>query len=150
MNNRMTGIAVGFIFLFGLFILFTPRSGDHNADGSVLSHYVGKARAAQNKTKLMKIKAASAQFMAENGYSAPNLQVLVEQGFLNDSDTRDDQGNPLAYSPQGSTVPPAASGMVTMSKSCGKCQKAVANTSKVGDRCPHCGVVWGREVTHRM
>lgn len=28
---------------------------------------------------------------------------------------------------------------------CGKCGKQVSPDSKVGDRCPHCGVIWGRE-----
>ena len=32
-----------------------------------------------------------------------------------------------------------------LSASCGKCGRAVAATSRVGQRCPHCGVVWGRE-----
>jgi uncharacterized protein YgiM (DUF1202 family) len=36
----------------------------------------------------------------------------------------------------------------TESKNCGKCQKEVSIYSKVGDRCPHCGVVWGKENTH--
>lgn len=35
----------------------------------------------------------------------------------------------------------------TTSKSCGKCGKSVSASSKVGDKCPHCGVVWGRENT---
>lgn len=35
----------------------------------------------------------------------------------------------------------------TQSKSCGSCGKAVSNNSQVGMRCPHCGVVWGRENT---
>ena len=36
----------------------------------------------------------------------------------------------------------------TTSKSCGKCGKSVSANSKIGDRCPHCGVIWGRENTH--
>lgn len=35
----------------------------------------------------------------------------------------------------------------TESKSCGSCGKAVSVKSKVGDRCPHCGVRWGYENT---
>jgi predicted RNA-binding Zn-ribbon protein involved in translation (DUF1610 family) len=34
-----------------------------------------------------------------------------------------------------------------LSANCGKCGRAVAATSRVGQRCPHCGVVWGRENT---
>ena len=33
----------------------------------------------------------------------------------------------------------------TKSKSCGNCGKTVSNNSRIGMRCPHCGVVWGRE-----
>ena len=33
------------------------------------------------------------------------------------------------------------------SKSCGKCGNSVSVNSKIGDRCPHCGVTWGRENT---
>jgi hypothetical protein len=35
----------------------------------------------------------------------------------------------------------------TVSKKCGKCQKPVSSSSKVGDICPHCGVRWGYENT---
>ena len=38
---------------------------------------------------------------------------------------------------------------VTESKSCGSCGGIVSKTAKVGDRCPHCGVTWGRENTTR-
>ena len=33
------------------------------------------------------------------------------------------------------------------SASCGKCGGAVSANSRVGQRCPHCGVIWGRENT---
>lgn len=36
----------------------------------------------------------------------------------------------------------------TESKSCGSCQKEVSVNSKVGMRCPHCGVRWGHENSH--
>lgn len=35
----------------------------------------------------------------------------------------------------------------TSSKTCGKCNKPVSVDSKVGMRCPHCGVRWGTENT---
>lgn len=35
----------------------------------------------------------------------------------------------------------------TESKKCGACKKKVSNNSRVGMRCPHCGVEWGRENT---
>lgn len=42
-----------------------------------------------------------------------------------------------------------AQNWVTESKSCGSCGGIVSKTAKVGDRCPHCGVIWGRENTTR-
>lgn len=36
----------------------------------------------------------------------------------------------------------------TVSKQCGKCGREVSASAKVGDRCPHCGVRWGRESSH--
>lgn len=33
----------------------------------------------------------------------------------------------------------------TVSATCGSCGKAVSANSKVGDRCPYCGVIWGSE-----
>ena len=36
----------------------------------------------------------------------------------------------------------------TITKSCGSCGGAVSRYAKVGDKCPHCGAIWGRENTH--
>lgn len=36
----------------------------------------------------------------------------------------------------------------TISKSCGSCGGAVSSSSRIGQRCPHCGVIWGKENTH--
>jgi predicted RNA-binding Zn-ribbon protein involved in translation (DUF1610 family) len=44
-------------------------------------------------------------------------------------------------------VPAAAQTYHTISKHCEKCGGAVSIDSKVGDTCPHCGVVWGGEHT---
>jgi predicted RNA-binding Zn-ribbon protein involved in translation (DUF1610 family) len=41
-----------------------------------------------------------------------------------------------------------AQSYTTTSKSCGKCGKSVSSNSKIGDKCPHCGVIWGRENSH--
>lgn len=37
----------------------------------------------------------------------------------------------------------------TTSKNCGKCSKSVSANAKIGDRYPHCGVIWGRENTSK-
>lgn len=41
-----------------------------------------------------------------------------------------------------------AQSYTTISKSCGSCGGAVSSSSRIGQRCPHCGVIWGRENTH--
>jgi hypothetical protein len=38
--------------------------------------------------------------------------------------------------------------VVTVGKSCVKCGKEVSLGANVGDRCPHCGVVWTAESQH--
>ena len=38
---------------------------------------------------------------------------------------------------------------LTTSASCGRCGKNVPSSSKAGDRCPHCGVTWGKESRYR-
>jgi len=38
---------------------------------------------------------------------------------------------------------------LTISKSCGHCGKRVSLLASVGDRCPHCGVIWSAESAHR-
>jgi hypothetical protein len=35
----------------------------------------------------------------------------------------------------------------TISASCGNCNEPVSANSKVGDQCPHCRVIWGKEHT---
>lgn len=42
-----------------------------------------------------------------------------------------------------------AQSFTTESKSCGSCHKPVSNDSRVGMRCPHCGVRWGYENEQR-
>ena len=41
-----------------------------------------------------------------------------------------------------------AQAYTTVSKSCGSCDGAVSSSSRIGQRCPHCGVIWGKENTH--
>lgn len=48
-----------------------------------------------------------------------------------------------------SSVAYSQSYYTTQSKSCGSCGKEVSINSTVGMRCPHCGVIWGRENEHR-
>lgn len=39
--------------------------------------------------------------------------------------------------------------MTTVSKNCGKCGGVVSSFAGIGERCPHCGVIWGNERTTR-
>ena len=48
-----------------------------------------------------------------------------------------------------SSVKVNAQAYTTVSKSCGSCGGAVSSSSRIGQRCPHCGVIWGRENTHK-
>jgi predicted RNA-binding Zn-ribbon protein involved in translation (DUF1610 family) len=47
------------------------------------------------------------------------------------------------------TLEISAQSYTTESKSCGSCQKEVSINSRIGMKCPHCGVVWGQENTSR-
>ena len=47
-----------------------------------------------------------------------------------------------------SSVKVNAQAYTTVSKSCGSCGGTVSSSSRIGQRCPHCGVVWGKENTH--
>jgi uncharacterized protein YgiM (DUF1202 family) len=38
-----------------------------------------------------------------------------------------------------------AQSYTTESKSCGSCHKEVSVNSRIGMKCPHCGVIWGKE-----
>ncbi len=45
------------------------------------------------------------------------------------------------------SFPETYTSTTTVSKSCGSCGGAVSSDSKIGMRCPHCGVRWGYENT---
>jgi hypothetical protein len=55
---------------------------------------------------------------------------------------------PNIQTPSMPGFPAAGSGMPgqqVIQKQCLSCKKIVSDSSKAGDRCPHCGVVWGYE-----
>ena len=130
-----------------LFFLMTFKTSEEvamicNIKEKILSH--------QDQAKLKMIDSAVAIYIAENGDSPASLDDLVEQQYLSDQDIVDRNGQKIAYTPENiSPGSSSSSGMSITSKSCGKCGKGVPNSSKVGDQCPHCGVIWGLErVTH--
>lgn len=41
-----------------------------------------------------------------------------------------------------------AQSYTSVSKTCGACGGIVSTNARVGQRCPHCGVIWGRENSH--
>jgi len=142
-NNKMIqpGLS-GFIILVLLLIVCGCRGNSGN-EGS-LNQMVEKARSMQDQAKLKMIESAVAQYSAEYGQSPESLHDLVAEGYLGPDSIKDHQGRQFSYTPE---LYSDDMGITTMSKSCGACGKGVSSSSKVGDRCPHCGVVWGYEQT---
>ncbi|MBN1408048.1 MAG: hypothetical protein JW956_09670 [Calditrichaceae bacterium] len=93
-----------------------------------------------NKAKIKMIETAVKMYAMENGRDPESVDELVEKGYLGEKDILDQNGKKLPITPSGFD---SGSGMIT--KSCGACGKTVSPGSKVGDRCPHCGVIWGYE-----
>lgn len=106
---------------------------------SLVSSIREKAARATEQAKVQVVKVAVQAFTLENGRPPESLQELVEKGYMEAGGIVDSQGNELPYSPQGYAED------TVISKSCGACGKSVSSGSQVGDRCPHCGVVWGTE-----
>lgn len=87
------------------------------------------------------VQAAVQAYTLEYGQPPKSLAELVEKRFLNPEDILDHSGEKLPFSPDEFS----GGSNSFMAKSCGACGKSVSSSSKVGDRCPHCGVKWGYE-----
>lgn len=120
-------------------VMAAVSCGSDGKRASLVSSFREKAERATDQAKAQVVKAAVQAFTLENGRPPESLQELVEKGYMRAEGIVDGQGNELPYSPEG------YSGDVVLSKSCGACGKPVSTASQVGDRCPHCGVVWGAE-----
>ena len=129
-----------FIFLLGLSIFNTSCSNSDKKTSSMLNSYKDRADQMANQAKIKMIETAVKMYAVEYGQDPESLDELVEKGYLKHSDIVDQNGNKLPLTPSG-----IATGSELITKSCGACGKEVSPTSKVGDRCPHCGVIWGQE-----
>jgi hypothetical protein len=130
---------LAFRYCLGFFIIFLFLSCDKDSEAPL--NLVKAAADTQNQVKMKTIDAAAAAYRAERRRSPQTLDELVRTGYLTARDIVDENGDPYAYSPESGWdyVPER------LTKSCGRCGKSVADTSRPGDRCPHCGVVWAYE-----
>jgi competence protein ComGC len=142
MERKTFLLIVGLLIPFIIGLLLTSSSKKKEA--FIISQYIKQALSSQDQAKLKMIESAVAQYEVEKGHSPDSLEDLVAEGYISAKNIVDHKGNKLAYTPKGHTSP-SGSTTTTMSKSCGRCGKRVSNSSKVGGRCPHCGVVWGSE-----
>lgn len=69
------------------------------------------------------------------------IVVYVIDGIVNGFDYSEssESSGSTEYSDYGHTT--------TVSKKCENCGGIVSNNASVGDTCPHCGVIWGKENT---
>lgn len=114
-------------------------AGPGGKKASLVSSYMEKVDMAKNQAKAQVIKAAVAAFTLEYNRPPDSLKELVDKGYIGPEGIVDSQGNEMPFSPEGYAED------AVISKSCGACGKSVSRDSQVGDRCPHCGVVWGSE-----
>lgn len=106
-----------------------------------------KVNSAEIKAKQKVIDAAGSAFVLENGRNPESLEELVEAGYLDQKAIVDKNGHPLPFDPDDLTLNASGPSTTLVSKQCSACGNKVSNASKVGDRCPHCGVRWGYETT---
>lgn len=137
MSRRSFALVALVAFISVMAAVSCGRSGGKGA--SLVSSIRAQADRATDQARAQVIKTAVQAFTLENGRPPDSLKELVDKGYMEAEGIVDSRGNELPYSPQG------YAGDVVLSKSCGVCGKTVSSDSQVGDRCPHCGVVWGTE-----
>lgn len=128
--------------------LFFPASCNNAKakNTGLLSRMTQKAQESQNLAQKKVIEAAVSAFDLEQGRPPQTIDELVEYGYLEPRAVLDANGEKLSLDDYRSSSPGnTGSGLTLIEKSCGACGKSVPLSSKVGDRCPHCGVVWGHE-----
>ncbi len=136
--NRRAWAGIG-LTVFLAVVAGVSCTGPGGKRASLVSSYMDKVERAKDQAKAQVIKAAAAAFNLEYGRPPESLKELVDKGYIGAEGIVDSRGNELPYSPEGTA------GDNVVSKSCGACGKPVSVSSQVGDRCPHCGVVWGTE-----
>jgi competence protein ComGC len=123
------------------FILNISCSNSAKKPAALLNTLQKEAAENTDLAKTRMIQTAVQVYNLEYGRPPQSLAELVEKRFLKPEDILDHSGEKLPFSADES---PAGSGSF-ITKSCGACGKPVASSSKVGDRCPHCGVKWDSE-----
>ncbi len=124
--------------------LLVSCGGDKEEGASLISGVREQAGRKADQAKMQAIRAAATHYTMETGKRPQSLDDLVREGYLDQAATVDHDGKKLSFSPE-SLQPGAAEPMTTVTKTCGKCGGVVSPDARVGDRCPHCGVVWGAE-----
>ena len=129
--------------LMTLFFYFSCNFSCSTSDKkttSLLNSYKDKANQMANQAKIKQIEVAVKIYALEYGNNPDSVDELVEKGFLKQSDIVDQNGKKLPMTPSDYDI-----GSGSIIKTCEACGKEVSPSSKVGDRCPHCSVVWGYE-----
>ncbi len=143
----MKGIFL-FLFFLGALIIAIVLSynscGSRNEQGAGLISILEKAEMMADNAKIRKIESAGAIYTIETGRRPGSVDDLVEGGYLEPSDIIDHYGNKLSL-PSQSLEPGQSESGSNVVKRCGKCGNTVSASSKPGDTCPYCGVVWGYE-----
>jgi len=107
---------------------------------SLLSSYKEQANQMANQAKMRMIDAAVKMYAVESGHDPESVDELVDKGYLDAKDILDQNGKKLPLTPSGFD---SEAGF--LKKYCDQCKNEVFSASKVGDRCPYCGVIWGYE-----
>jgi hypothetical protein len=123
------------ISLFILICLISTSCADKKTP-SLIREIQKDAAQAEDQVKLRVIRSAAHIYLLEIGEIPKTLDVLVEKGYVKAKDIIDHNGEKFAYSPE-------VDGIII--KKCTACNSTVSSSSKPGDTCPHCGVVWTSE-----
>lgn len=127
----------GFLLLAVLVFSVADDGADGGSPAALMLATAERAADATRKHQVAKIETARSQFFLEHNRPPETNQELVDAGFLSAEDIVNAPA--VAAKEYEQKLP----GVVV--KRCGKCHGSVASTAEVGDTCPHCGVVWGRE-----
>jgi len=123
------------------FILTNSCSNSGKKSTASLNTFKDKAARMADQAKTGMIQTAVHAYIVEFGQPPQSLDELVEKRYLNPEDILDHSGKKIPFSADEFSA--GSDSFIT--KSCGACGKSVSSGSKVGDRCPHCGVIWGSE-----
>lgn len=136
------------VSVLAMSLLSVACSGPEKKPAGLLSRTLQEVAEKTDRARMKVIEVAARSFDLEYGRPPQSVDELVENGYLRPQDILDAQGNKIALADYDYANEPEQTGGFAgsvVSKSCGACGKGVSSSAKVGDRCPHCGVVWGHE-----